>query len=235
MATDLISDAKGMLGGFGLNQVWDILTYGIIFIVLAGVVGFFLYRFLMNKKYNKQITFFKKNASTGKFYPVRTVKAMSIRFDKQGNLAYRLKTPFETKTVIERLKVEVRPNVHWVAFGKDGRIIELEGINDIDQERHQANSSFIDDPSELSRSSMLDLSAERYDKPKFMEKYGALLVNIGAIAVIMVFLWLIADKLIDLVSQIGGMLDRMGDLQDAQSNILDSLNNILKQNNLNVK
>jgi hypothetical protein len=229
---DIINQAQGMFGGFGLSNIWSILSYGILFLVIAGVVGFFLYRFLMSKKFNKQITFFKKNASTGKFYPYKTIKAMSIRFDSYGNIVYRLKSPLDTRNVIERLKIEVRPNVHWVAIGKDGKILELEGITDIDKERHEAKTTFIDDPSELARSSMQELARERYDKPKFMEKYGALMVNIGAMAVIMVFLWLIADKLIELVTQIASMLDKMETLQTAQTNILDSLNNLLQGSGL---
>jgi hypothetical protein len=76
------------------------------------------------------------------------------------------------------------------------------------------------------------MSRERYEKPSFWEKHGALIINIGAIAVIMVFLYLISGKLIELVGSISSLLDRSEELLTAQSNILDSLNNLMKSRNI---
>ena len=157
---------------------------------------------------------------------------MPIRLDTMGNIVYRLQKPFETKNVIERLKFEVSPNKHWVHVGVDGKFVEIEGINSIDEKRREAGATFRDDNTELGRSSMIELSKERYDKPKFLEKHGALLINVGAITIIMVFLWLIADKLIDLVGSIAGVVQQMGQIQEAQDNILTSLNNLLRTTNL---
>jgi len=54
-----------------------------------------------------------------------------------------------------------------------------------------------------------------------------MLVNIGAIVVIMVFLFLIAKQLITVTSSVSGMVAEAGKLQLAQSNIIDSLNRLL--------
>ncbi len=77
---------------------------------------------------------------------------------------------------------------------------------------------------------MHQMNKERYEKTSFWKENATLLVNIGAIVVIMVFLWLIADKLIDIVSSVSGVVAEAGKLQEAQSNIIDSLNRLLTSN-----
>jgi len=229
---DLIQTATGMFGGFDLGSIWTMLSYGLLILVVAGVVIFFLYKHLMNKKFNKTITFWKRNPYTGYLVADRNIKAMTIRLDTFGNLAYRLKTPYETKNLLPKLKIEAKPNVHYVEYCEDGRVVEFAGIGDFDEERKRMNAKFTDQNTELGRSSMQQMNKERYEKTSFWKEHASLLVNIGAIVVIMVFLWLIADKLITLVGSIGGLLDKAGILQESQSNILDSLNNLLTQHNI---
>lgn len=91
---------------------------------------------------------------------------------------------------------------------------------------------FTDSNTELGRSSLQQMNKERYEKTSFWKEHATLLINLGAMVVIMVFLWLIADKLITLVGQIGSLLEKAGTLQDAQSNIINSLNNLLTAHNI---
>ena len=107
----------------------------------------------------------------------------------------------------------------------DGRIVEIIGFTDYDDDRKSVKASFSDENTELGRSSMHQMNKERYEKTSFWKENASLLVNIGAIAVIMVFLWLIADKLISLVGSISGVVKQMGDIQQAQANLIDSMSN----------
>ena len=93
-------------------------------------------------------------------------------------------------------------------------------------------AKFTDSNTELGRSSLQQMNKERYEKSSWLKEHASLLVNIGAIVVIMVFLWLISDKLITVVNSIGSLVDKMGTLQTAQDNIINSLNNLLKGTNL---
>lgn len=229
---DVVSQAKGLFGGFGIGNVWSILSYGLLFIVIMGIVGFSLYRYLMNKKFNKSIVIFRRNSQTGKLVADKTIKAMTVRLDSFGNLGYRFKTPYETKNLISKLRYEAKPNVHYVEYTRDGKIIEIEGINDYDDVRQSMKATFIDENTELGRSSLHQMNKERYEKTSFWKEHATLLVNIGAMVLIMVFLWLIADKLITLVGSIGSLLDKAGTLQEGQNNILQSLNNLLSTNKL---
>ncbi len=229
---DLIESGKSLFGGFSLGSTWQILQYGFILLIVAGAIGFWLYRYLMNKKFNKTITFWRRNPYTHKLIADKNIKAMTVRLDSFGNLGYRLKTPYETKNLLPKLLIEAKPNVHYVEYCIDGKIIEFEGIGDYDDVRREMKAKFSDTNTELARSSMQQMNKERYEKTSFWKEHATLLVNIGAMVVIMVFLWLIADKLIELVGEIGALLEKSGKLQEAQSNIIDSLNNLLSQHGL---
>lgn len=229
---DPLGTAQNLLGGISPGSMWGLMSKFLILLLLVIIFGVVIYMIIMNKKFFKSVTFFRKNASTGKFMPVLKTKAMPIRLDSYGNIAFKLKKPIDTKDTIRRLKLEVSPNTHWVAIGEDGKFMELEGFHDIDMDRREFKAKFRDDEGELGRSSMHNLFDERHDKQSFVEKHGALMINVGAITVIMVFLWLIADKLIELVGQIGGMLVKMGDLVDAQNSVLEALDNIITTSNL---
>lgn len=234
MALDVLGQAKSLFsGGGGFGSFWNILGYGILLLVIVVVVGVFLKSYLTKKKFNKSITFFRRNPMTNKLFADKTIKAMTLRIDTIGNLVYRLQIPYETRNQIPKLTVEQKPNVHYVEYCEDGRIVEIVGFEDYDDQRKMHKTKFSDPNTELGRSSMHQMNKDRYEKKNFWKENATLLVNIGAIVIIMVFLWLIADKLISLVGNIGGLIDKMGSLQEAQSNIIDSLNRLLAQHNLN--
>ncbi len=235
VSTDILSSAKTLTGSFDFGQIWTILTYGLLILLIIGGTGVFLFFFLNKKKYLKTVTFWVRNPYTGILVADRTIKAMVVKIDNIGNLVFRLKKPYETRNVIPRLKYPAKTNVYYVEYTSDGKIVEFEGITDFDDERREKKAIFRDDNTELGRSSMMTMNRERYEKPKFMEKYGALLVNIGAIVVIMVFLFLIAGQLIKVTGALSGVVKQMGQTQIAQSNILNSLNNILNSNNLTIR
>ena len=157
----------------------------------------------------------------------KTIKAMTVRLDSLGNLGYRLQTPYETRNLMPKLKIEAKPNIHYVEYCVDGKIIEFAGIKDYDDERKAMNANFSDTNTELGRSSMHQMNKERYEKTNFWKENATMLVNIGAIVVIMVFLFLITKQLITVTSSVSGMVAEAGKLQLAQSNIIDSLNRLL--------
>lgn len=233
MAIDIGGQVKTLFGGGGFGNFWNILGYGILLLVIVVVIGFFLKGYLTKKKFNKTIIFFRRNPLTNFLVADKTIKAMTVRLDSVGNLGYRLQSAYETRNLLPKLKYEVKTNTHYVEYCEDGRIVEIKGFEDYDDQRRVHGTKFSDHNTELARSSMHQMNKERYEKTNFWKENATLLVNIGAIVIIMVFLWLIADKLIELLGSIGTLLDKAGLLQDAQANIIDSLNRLLEANNLN--
>jgi len=224
---NLLQQGKDLFGGFKIGGIFDILGYVILIVIVIGVVAYFVQAHLKKKKFNKTITFFKRNPFTGKLVADKNIKAMTVRLDTYGNLGYRLQTSYETKNLMPKLKYEAKSNVHYVEYCEDGRIVEIIGFEDYDDQRKSVNATFSDHNTELARSSMHQMNKERYEKSNFWKENATLLVNIGAIVVIMVFLWLIADKLIEVTSSVSRIVLEAGKLQEAQSNIIDSLNRLL--------
>ncbi len=224
---DLAEKARGLFGGVKVGGVFNVLGYVILGVVIIGVVAFFVQQYLIKKKFNKTITFWKRNPYTLLLVADKTIKAMTVRLDSLGNLGYRLQTPYETRNLMPKLKIEAKSNVHYVEYCVDGKIIEIAGIKDYDDERKAMNANFSDTNTELGRSSMHQMNKERYEKTNFWKENATMLVNIGAIVVIMVFLFLIAKQLITVTSSVSSMVAEAGKLQLAQSNIIDSLNRLL--------
>lgn len=230
--TDPFNEAKGLFGGFSLGGIWTYLGYGILILVVAGVIAFFVRQKVMDKKFNKTISFFKRNSISGGTLPDKNIQAMTVRLDSFGNLGYRLKTPYETKNLMPKLKYELKPNHHYVEYCEDNRIVEIVSFGDYDDERKKLGVTFSDHNTELARSSMHQMNKERYEKTNFWKENATLLVNIGAIVIIMVFLWLIADKLIDVISGITGAVDKTALLQETQVNIIDKLDKLISTMNV---
>jgi len=224
---DMLSEVKGLFGGVKAGGVFDVLGYVILGVVIIGVIAFFVQQYLMKKKFNKKITFWRRNPYTLLLVADKTIKAMTVRLDSLGNLGYRLQTPYETRNLMPKLKIEAKQNIHYVEYCEDNKIIEFAGIKDYDDERKAMNANFSDTNTELGRSSMHQMNKERYEKTNFWKENATMLVNIGAIVVIMVFLFLIAKQLITVTSSVSGMVAEAGKLQLAQSNIIDSLNRLL--------
>ena len=224
---DIVQQGKSLFGGFKIGGIFDILGYVILVVVIIGVVAFFVQQHLKKKKFNKTITFFRRNPFTGKLVADKNIKAMTVRLDTIGNLGYQLQKPYETKNLMPKLKYEAKTDVHYVEYCEDGRIVEIIGFGDYDDKRKSIGATFSDHNTELARSSMHQMNKERYEKSNFWKENATLLVNIGAIVVIMVFLWLIADKLIDITSSVSRIVTESGKLQEAQSNILDALSRLM--------
>jgi len=232
MAVDITKQASSLFSGVNVSGLGSILLYGFIIILICVITGFIVYRIMMNRRFNKSITFFRRNPQTKLLVPDRTIKAMLIRIDKFGNLAYRLKTPYETKNQIQKLHYEGKPNAHYVEYTRDGKIVEIIGFGDYDDTRKEIKSEFIDDNTELARSSLHQMNKERYEKTSFWKEHATLLVNIGAMVVIMIFLYLIADKLIGILGSINDLLTKMQTLQTGENNIINSINNLLTAHNI---
>ena len=226
-AADMIAQGKDLFSGFSFGGIFDMLGYGILLLVVVAVIAFFFKGKMQKKKFNKTITFFKRNPFSGLLVADKSIQAMTVRLDTVGNLGYRLQKSYETRNLMPKLKYECKPNMHYVEYCEDGRIVEIRGFTDFDDERKSISATFSDHNTELARSSMHQMNKERYEKSNFWKDNATLLVNIGAIVVIMVFLWLIADKLITITSAVSEIVKEAGKLQESQSNILDSLNRLL--------
>ena len=224
---DLLSQGKDLFGGVRVAGMFDILGYIVLVVVVIGVVAFFVQQKLKKKKFNKTIAFWRRNPQTGLLYHHLNIKAMTTRLDSFGNLGYLLQKPYETKNLIPKLKIEAKANNHYVEYCEDGKIVEFAGLGDYDDKRKLMNAKFSDTNTELARSSMHQMNKERYEKTNFWKENATMLVNIGAIVIIMVFLFLISKQLITITSSVSGIVTQSEKLLEAQSNILDSLSKLL--------
>jgi len=224
---DVLQQGKNLFGGVHVTGMFDILGYIVLVVVVIGVIAFFVQQRLKKKKFNKTIAFWRTHPQTGVLYHDKSIKAMTTRLDSFGNLGYLLQRPYETKNLIPKLKIEAKLNTHYVEYCEDGRIVEFVGFGSYDDLRKSMKAKFSDTNTELARSSMHQMNKERYEKTNFWKEHATMLVNIGAIVIIMVFLFLISKQLITITSSVSGTVAESEKLLESQSNILDSLSKLL--------
>ena len=78
-AVDILASGKSLFGGFSLGSMWSIISWGILLVVIIGVIAFFFKQYLTKKKYNKVITFWRRNPYTGLLVHDKNIKAMTIK------------------------------------------------------------------------------------------------------------------------------------------------------------
>ena len=124
---DIISSSKSLLCNFSLGSIWSILTYILFILLIVGGTAIFLFLFLNKKRYTETVTFWRRYPQTGKLIADKTIRATIIRLDTFGNLIFRLKKPYETKSVINRLNYPAKPHTYYVEYTSDGKIVEFDG------------------------------------------------------------------------------------------------------------
>lgn len=220
MAAGAIEQAKGFLPELSVLSVADTFTSVIIFLVIATAVAIATYFFLVFLKYDKKVVIFENVG--GNWQVTKRDKGRLVRLKNSKHSALMLR---KLKIPLARPSKQVGPKTYWYAVRADGTLVNWD-LEDIDLIAGKSKIRFLDKDILLADKALDEIFKERYDKPKFWEKYGALLVNITAVVIIMVFLWLIVGKLIELTNSVNGavetanlVLDRIEDLLVATDNI----------------
>ncbi len=200
--------------------IFGLLTYIILFIVFLVIAVVLVYFVIMRLRYNKKIIIFEK--INGQFEPTRRDKAMLIRHGKIGDTILFIR---KLKKYLPTPTLQVGRNTYYFFMRKDGELINF-SFADFDKQSQELGVKFLDIEMRYARTSLENTLKERYNRPKFWQQYGALMINIAVIVVIMVFLWLIVDKMIELVSNINQVMELATGVLDETQKQVTALNNI---------
>ncbi len=202
------SDIGGLMGTLG------------IFVLLLAIVGFGGWWLVNWSKYNKKVVIFDKVGS--EYVPVKKDKGMFLRIGSVGDEVFHIR---KVNKYRPSPGFQTGKNTFWFFRGEDGELINFKP-GDFDAVRKEMGIKIM--PTELAyaRLSLEDQFKKRFDKVGFMEKYGQLIVNFGAIAFIMIFLWLIVGQLIEITSSVTSTLVSASEVQQSTRDILVALDNV---------
>ena len=90
----------------------------------------------------------------------------------------------------------------------------------------QMKAKYLHPEMRYARTALLRNLRDRYDKPKFMEKYGMLIVNLAVIVIILVFMWLIIDKIVSVSGSVKEMINTNAETMKTARDVIQSLDHI---------
>lgn len=205
------------ISGAGIANAITLLIIAvlILIIVIALVIGIiYLLRF------NKKIIMFTD--VNGKPEIVGRTRGTFITIKETGDTVLYLRRP---RKYLPTPRIQTGRNTYWYFIREDQEWINI-GLGDINEQFREIGARFLDTEMRYARTALQAKIKERYEKPGFWATYGTLIVNFGAIAIIMIFLWLIVDQLIDLAGTVNSAVDAAADVMEETKRILGSLDSI---------
>lgn len=205
------------LGGVDFTLVLTIFIVAVLIMILIGIAVYFL---IQQFRFNKKIIIFERVGNnweqTGKD------KAIELRTSIIGDTVFYLR---KRKKYLPRPELQSGRRTYWYAIREDGEWINI-SIEDIDLKMKNLGAKFLHPEIRHARTALYRNLKERYDKPKFLEKYGVLIVNTVVIILMMlIFLWVI-NVSISFSDKAMAMQDVATQAVDRVDTVLRSLDNI---------
>lgn len=210
----------------GIGNITDALVYiflTVIMLIVFGIGGFLLYRYM---KFNKKVIIFEK--INNKFEPAKRDKAMLMKYGTGGDQLFYLR---KLKKYLPVPEIQTGRNIYWFFLREDGELINF-GPGDFDEQSRSLGAKFLDKEMRYARVSLQSHWKERYEKPKFWEKYAGVIMNIIAITLILVFLFLVVQEYVGALGTLEGLLKTSSDVQEANLRVLAALDNVCQGSGL---
>lgn len=214
-------DIKEYIPQVNWSSTMDVILWVVIIFILAAAIGVGTYFFVRWLKFNKKIEIYSK--VNNKYERVALDKAMVVKFGEAGDKVLFCK---KHKQYLPMPNIQTGRNLFWYAVREDGEWINI-GLDDIDFAMRKANARFLDKEIRYARAALQRNLKDRYDKPGFWEKYGFLMMNLAALVVILVFMWLIARENINAISASADAIEAANKVITATKDILVANDNIL--------
>ena len=180
-------DFAGIGAGIGTGVLWTLA----VAVIVAGLL-FGVWFYLDNKKYIYNIEIYENLGGT-RYVKTGVDKAKLINLGEGGAQVIWLKKRKCYRTAYAR---KMGSNLIWFAIGQDGYWYNIT-LGDLDAKQGMLDIEPIDRDMRYMHVAIGRNTRDRYNKLKFMEKYGTILMA-GVFLIIMIFgLWFCISKLND--------------------------------------
>ena len=212
---DIIPSGSSILSWFGGS--FSVITVILIGLLISIVFGFIIYFIILSRKFKYKIEVWER---VGNYWEKTLVdKAMEIAYGRSGDTVFITK---KTKKYLPKPTIQTGKRLYWYAIREDGEWINI-GMEDIDLNMRRVRARFLHSEMRYARTSLQKGMKERYDKPKFMEKYGHIIIPFAAFALIAIFMWLFADKMISTAGLLNQGLEKAELVFDKASQVVSAL------------
>jgi len=197
------------------------LTWIAIFFMFVLVVTISVYLIYMMRLYSRKIIVFENISGQG-FQPFYKDKARLIKIGDGGEEVLFLRKKKVYRTAYGR---KMGKNTYWFAVGQDGYWYNVT-LGDLDAKMGMLDIEPIDRDMRYMHVAIRKNIEKNYNRQKFMEKYGVVIMNSIFLLIMLAGLWLLIDKIAGLVRDLGPLIDASRLTSEKLANILGSLDNI---------
>ena len=217
----MVDEIAGIIPKISFASYGNIILWGLGLLVLVGMLALIAWLVIRHIKYKFKVVIFEKVG--GKFQATVRDRAMSIPYGLGGDRVFYMR---KLKRKEPMPQIQAGRNIYWFFMREDGELINFEP-GDFDEQARQMGARFLDKEMRYARVSLQSHFKERFDKPKFWDKYGALIVQVGVILVMMVFLYLIIDKILEYTTTLKAIAEIQSQIQEMNLKVLNAMEQVM--------
>jgi len=212
----------GSLSAFGSSAI-NMLVIGFVVLMIIVLLIIFAFIFIRSMKYNKKIIIFEKVGNS--WMQTGKDRAMELKYSISGDTVFYLR---RRRKYLPRPELQTGRRTYWFAIREDGEWINIT-LEDIDTAMKEAKAKYLHPEMRYARTALLRNLRDRYEKESWMQKYGAYVgvaLNIVMIVVILIFLYLLVDKIQTIGNSLIEAIKSTEPVMEKQQQILAALDNV---------
>lgn len=219
----------GMLDGLGVRGIsmpgftgigTGLLNVLLVFLVVAALtfIGYYIWD---SRRYRYKIEIFENLGGT-RYVKTGVDRARVVKVGDSGEEILFLK---KRKKIISAYGRKMGNNLLWFAVGQDGYWYNIT-LGDLDGEQGMLDIEPIDKDMRYAYTSLRKVANQEYNKQKFMDKYGAVVMNGIFLIIIIIGIGYLLTRMGDVAGVLGNSLNTMKELAQTNKEVLNALDNI---------
>lgn len=220
---DTVSKFTGGIHLVGVGKGIAIILVFVVVLLIIGAIGFFI---IQNRRYNRNITDIEYIPGVGSRV-INRDKAMLVKVGDHGEELLRLRRKIGGKTMFRNAYGQrLDAKTYLFARSKNGDMHNVI-MGDVDATLRSINIEPTSAAMKLQASGIRkNIKAEFEKKESWLKQNAALLLGIGFVVIILVFMWLLADKYLTIGTTANKSMEISSGVLDRISELLGKMDNI---------
>lgn len=216
-AKDIATNTLSKAGSYITILIWILL-----FAIIAGVIAYYILNVM---KYNKRIIIYENISGRG-YVPTRKDRAMVVKISNAGEEILYLQ---KHKVYKPSYGQKIGKNTYGFAIGDDGYWYNIT-FSDLEKERGQLKLHVVDKDMRYTHEGIRKNVQANFEKKNWLKENIGLIVGIMSVILVLIFMWLLADKYFTIFSTAREVLDAVSagseKILGRQAELMQALDNI---------
>lgn len=216
-----VGQLTGGLKGFSMSSVTSGIVILLVVLLVAMIVGVIGWIVIMNRRYNKKIIIFENIAGQG-YVPIGRDTARVVKIGDGGEEVLYLRKRKVYRSAYGR---KIGTNTYAFAIGSDGYWYNIT-FGSLETALKKLNIDPIDRDMRYMHVAIRRNIADRYNKKNWFKENIGLIVGIISILLVLIFMWLLADKYLTISSSANQAMEASKAVSDRIADLLGKMDNI---------